>query len=50
MRSLLREASDEQAPILLSALKNLNEFVHKQAAEALALNQSIYPARKKALS
>jgi len=50
VRSLLREASDEQAPILLSALKNLNEFVHKQAAEAMALNQGIYPAGKKALS
>ena len=39
VRSLLREVSDAQVPMLLGALKNLNQFVHAKAAEAAALNQ-----------
>lgn len=38
VRSLLREVSDEQIPVLLGALKNLNQFVHLQAAEAASPN------------
>ena len=40
VRSLLREVSDEQIPVLLGALKNLNQFVHLQAAEAASPNRS----------
>lgn len=39
VRSLLREVSEEQAPMLRDALRNLNQFVHMQAAEAALLNE-----------
>lgn len=39
VRSLFREVSEEQAPMLRDALYNLNQFVHMQAAEAALLNQ-----------
>ncbi len=47
VRSLLREVSEEQIPVLLGALKNLNQFVRQQAAEAAALNQETAGSRKK---